>query len=424
MPSAARVEAATSPNSATTSPAAVSRLAWQSGSKPPSAPPVRGRRRHAQRGQGMLGQTLGVVDVDRAAAVTPRELAPSSTHGERNPARLARSRIPAGGRLVRLADLEHAHVAFLAARVDGHDTEDAVERMRPQIGGVLAQWIEQRQRLGHAQRTAARSVREAGGHRFHQADTGQHAPQQALLPQPVRLAGDLDGLAARQRRRDLVVAPDADDLLGEIVLHRQVAPEARHLHVQDRAALAHGQAQPGEDAPRVRAAGHHAEHALDALHAQPHPHGLAPPRVRVQHPARDRAAGQLGHELRRPIVGVQQPLDVGAALEAIGGVGAEAEGARGAADASRDRSTRSPAAPRVVPALTSEFCTAHHAGQADGALRIRDDEHRRVQRARLAVERGEALARGGAPHDDGRIRHARRRRRRAADGRAPTARSW
>src|ERR1700730_16471809 len=47
----------------------------------------------------------------------------------------------------------------------------------------------------------------------------------------------------RQRRRDLVVAPDADDLLDQVVLLGDVAAEARHHDLERQARVIHGESQ-------------------------------------------------------------------------------------------------------------------------------------------------------------------------------------
>ena len=342
----------------------------------------------AERCQRVLGQTLGVVDVHRLGAAAPRWIAPAAGHGQRQPARLRGVGVPARRPLVRPADLEDAHVALLAPRVGRHHAEHSLEGMHAQVRGVLAQRVQHLHRLGRrAERSGARGIAEARGHGLQQPGADERPAHEAFLPQAVG--------------RQLVVAPDADDLLGEVVLHRQIAPEARDLDVENAAAVAHGEAEASEDLARLRARRRDAQHALDAGQAQPHAHRLATASIDVEQPARDDAAGQLGHELGGAIVGGHQPLDVGAALEAIGRVGPQPERARGPPD--RGRIEVGALEEHAGGALADlRVLAAHHTGQADGALGIGDDQHRAVERAGLAVEGREPLA-GRRPADDDRL---------------------
>src|SRR5439155_11364669 len=122
---------------------------------------------------------------------------------------------------------------------------------------------------------------------------------------------------------ELVVAPHTDDLLDEVVLDHEVAPEARHVDLEGLPRLPRREAEPGEDRPGLRTRRYHAEHALDARHPEPDAPWPAASRVNVHQTARDGATRELRDELRGARGGVHERLDVGAALESIGGVGLE-----------------------------------------------------------------------------------------------------
>src|SRR6266436_265407 len=119
-------------------------------------------------------------------------------------------------------------------------------------------------------------------------------------------------------------------------------------------------------------------------------------RIHVDHTLGDRAPAEISHELSGAIEGLAQPLDVRAALEAIGGVGVEPQRARGPADGAgievggleEDRGRR-----------LRHFggAPAHDAAHGDGPLGVTDHEHVGGKGAVLAVERAEPLAGAGAP---------------------------
>src|SRR5205823_4595173 len=88
------------------------------------------------------------------------------------------------------------------------------------------------------------------------------------------------------------------------------------------------------------------------------------------------------------------------ALETVGGVGAQSERPRGAADVGR---IETGALDQHVSGLLVYLAVlaAHHAGERDGLLLIGDEEHFGRQQALLPVERGESLALARAADDDG-----------------------
>ena len=159
--------------------------------------------------------------------------------------------------------------------------------------------------------------------------------------------------------------------------------------------------------------------------------GLPPRRQRqrragVEGAGEHLAAGHLGDQRRRPVGGRPADLGVGAALEAVAGVGVEAEAAGGGAH-------------RVgleVGALEqnrrgggSDFgrLAAHHPGQRHRPLGVGDHQHGRGERPH-ARRRGWSAPRPPAPGGRGSPGGGRRRgwrgRRRGAAGRSPRGRSW
>ena len=352
-----------------------------------------------------LGETFGIVDVGGGGRRVPRSVRARAAKRQRHPARLRRLRVAGDVTLVGSADLEHAHRGRLAAQVRADHAEQTLERVRAQGGGVLRQRVEQLQRAGRAQRAGAHGIAERVRHALAQAGSDEHLAHGTLLAPAVAVPRQRHAHAS-DRRRYAVVAPDADHLFDEIVLDGEVAPEARHAHLEVGAARAHAEPQAGQDPSRLRGGRGHAQHALHARHAQAYAHGTPLARIDVDHAPRDDAAGQLGHEPCRARRRVDQSLDVGAALEAIGGIGLQAERARGP-----------PRRARIEVRALEEHArgglgdlavlAAHHAREPDRALGIGDHAHRGVERAPLPVQRGERLGRSRAAYDDRRVRHAR-----------------
>ena len=165
------------------------------------------------------------------------------------------------------------------------------------------------------------------------------------------------------------------------------------------AGVADGEAEPLEDAHHLVARRADADHPLHARE----PEGDAGARARlgvdVEHPPRDRAAAEIGHELRGPVEGRPQAVDVAAALEAVGGVGVQAERAGRPADPARipvrglEEHGRRPARHLAVGA-------AHDSPNPQRTVGVAHHRHVRAERAHLPVERGDPLTRPRAPHHD------------------------
>src|SRR5262249_6804730 len=151
--------------------------------------------------------------------------------------------------LIRLTELEDSDVRLLAAHVGGHRRKHALERMRSQPRRVLGQRIQELDgRLIDQTAEKRRAPRLAEGVRDDLCEAGSDGgPPAALrLPKRRRMRDEGDR-AAGQRGWNSVVAPDADDLLDEIVLRREVAAKARNGHGEVGALRLHREAEPGEN---------------------------------------------------------------------------------------------------------------------------------------------------------------------------------
>ncbi len=299
-----------------------------------------------------------------------------------------------------VAHLEGAHVRHLAVGVEPHDLQEPREQRRPQDRALHRQRVlqgEQALAIAPAHPLEAVRVEEHPGHALGEPGRVQHPAHRARQAQAGRLGHGLDLAATGQGERDLIVAPDADDLLDQVVLLVDVAPEARHHHLQVVTRAVDCEAQRLQDAHRLLAGRARPDHPLDAGHPQRHAPVRPRLRVDVDHPPRDRAAAQLGHQLRRAPEHVGGRLDVAAALEPIRRVGREAERPRGPADGAGIPVGRLQQHPRGG-ARHLAVRAAHHPADADRALGVAHQRHVGVERPLLTVQGLGALARPRAPH--------------------------
>ena len=169
-----------------------------------------------------------------------------------------------------------------------------------------------------------------------------------------------------------------------------------------------GEPQSAQDALHLRGRDRDAAEALEAGERQSPARRPVrrPGRALVERAAQHLAARDLGDEARRPRRGARAGVGIGAALEAVRGVGLEAQPARHLAHR----------AALEVGALEEEVAgrrgdlavaPAHHPCQGHGALRVGDHQHALFEPPLDAVERHQPLARPRRAHHDARPREPR-----------------
>ena len=142
-----------------------------------------------------------------------------------------------------------------------------------------------------------------------------------------------------------------------------------------------------------------AEHGVEARALEGDARLALRARVDVDRAAPRRAAADLDQQLRRAPRGVRGQLRREPALEARGGLAAQPQPRRGAADARRvELRGLQQHARRALGDLAVK--AAHHAGEGDRAAVVGDQQRVVAQLADLAVERPQPLALACEAHDD------------------------
>ena len=126
----------------------------------------------------------------------------------------------------------------------------------------------------------------------------------------------------------------------------------------------------------------------------------------VGRPRRHASAAQLHDQPRRRARGQRGQVRIHALLPAIGRVGAQTEGLRGAQYLGA-REVRRLEHDRLRALADLRVGAAHDAGDALRSLRVGDHEHRRVELALLPVQRAQRLARLRAPRRQASSAHVR-----------------
>ena len=191
---------------------------------------------------------------------------------------------------------------------------------------------------------------------------------------------------------------DARDFLDEVFLDGEVEAARRRRHLPAVHGVDHRQAQRTEDAHHVGIDDRQAQHAFKALAAQVDRPWLwqVLGQLRGNHRPR-RAAGvvedQPGGELDR----LRRQLRIDPALEAVRGIGMQAQPARAPDDRGRREMCRlqEHVAGRIGHA---GVVAAHHPGQRHRAPGIGDHQEVRIQRHVAPVEKGQRLATAGMTH--------------------------
>ncbi len=365
-----------------------------------------------QRVQSFFGDPLGAEEDRGAARPAPQVgLGLVGQHAHR-PQRLPRQGLgsrPRGGTRIRAehpGHLEERHVGDLPAQVLAHQPEQGRgQRGAQQPLGVLDRVAQTQRRparvvLGQLERGQVRLAHEGERPHLDQARPGQGVTDALGDRVSRRLVGGHQ-VRHRQRGRDVLVAVDARDLLGQVLVHVQVVAVAR-----DRAregAFATGRrdhAHARQQRCHLLAAEGQAEQPIGALHAQLDPlgggGGLA---ARLDGAGRDPAAGELGEQPRRAVGRTRHARPIHAALEAVRRLAVQAVAARRQAHAHRLEVRALDQHVGGVPAHLA-VGAAHHAGDRHRALGVRDHQVLRVEPPRLAVEGRDRLARRRAAHPD------------------------
>ena len=142
-----------------------------------------------------------------------------------------------------------------------------------------------------------------------------------------------------------------------------------------------------------------AEKIIDESRLQVDPNRLLWPGVDVSPLPMHVAAGQLGYQRRGTPRAGQRQLGRQGALEASGGLGAQAQRSRRLADA---RSVEVRRLEQDVGRLPGDgrLLASDHAGDGDRALRVRDDEHFRRELSLHTIEAEQLFLRAGSPDVD------------------------
>ena len=290
------------------------------------------------------------------------------------------------------------HVA--AAEVRGQHAEHGGQRRRAHDARILAERIEdavviaQRGVGGYLDLIKARRADERIRH-----DLGiaHGAAGRAELPDKERLfaVAALRGCAADVGGFDLIVAPEAGALLGDVGEHGAVAAPGgggERIAVELKA-------ERGERIGHELARDIGAEQGVDALVVQ-----LDERRLRLFGEHVDRTVEHLAraehfYELARAVDRRDGGEQVEALFKPAGGVRAHAEGdGRFADGVAEEVGALENDGRRFVGDLAVR--AAHHARERDGALRVGNDEHAGRESVVVAVERPERFALFGAADDD------------------------
>ena len=205
-------------------------------------------------------------------------------------------------------------------------------------------------------------------------------------------------LGSRDGRRHAAHAPQAQDLLDQIDLARQVRAEARRGNHKVLAVALDGAAQAGERALDKVGLDVGAADGVHAGQAQLNAVDGLGRGENVDVAGSDLAAGDLLDERAGNVGDIHAAGLVDLALKADGGIGDQrqvAAGVRGAAG------VEAGALDHHVDGVVLDLGihAAHNAGQRHGTLAVGDEAHAGVERALLAVEGRELLVLlGGANH--------------------------
>ena len=355
----------------------------------------------AQLGKQLLNDALAKEEAQLAVLHVPGLLAPLA----REHARYRLGLLGQAGVLATVeqaADLVQVHVGCAVGLVVGHGLQQARQQRAAHLGLLGHQRAHEHHGATAAFGGHADLLQVARGSKAKGRGLVETAGAQDLadLAGELLLAGQATDvvLSSRDGRRHAAHAPQAQDLLDEVNLTRQVGAEARRGDHEVLAVTLHGAAQAGERAlDKVRldigaADGVHAGqaqlNAVDGLGRGEH----------VDVTGSDLATGDLLDQGAGDVGDVHAAGLVDLALKANGGVGDQRQvtaGVRGAAG------VEAGALDHHVNGVVLDLGihAAHNAGQRHGTLAVGDEAHAGVEHALLAVEGRELLVLlGSADH--------------------------
>ena len=350
-------------------------------------------------GQGQQGLDVGLEVVEVHFAVVGRPLLGGlAATGHGGDARGFQRR--PGGEVEHATQFEQPHARLLAGAVAAQRGHQAGQQRGAHDAEFAAQRVGQGYRAflqlpGGQQVT----VHEGVVDRFQVVAAGELAAQHGVGDAALRRRGQAD-LAGGRGGGNRVVAVDAGDLFDQVFFDGDVEA-ARRRH--DRPAFGRGghlHAQRAQDALDLGVGHGDAQHARQARAAQGH--GLRLRQVFGQRGFGD-GAGAAAHHLQHQRGGalerVARQLRIHAALEAVRGVGVQADAAR-AADDGRRREVRAFKEHAGGGVGDARIPAAHHARQRHRALAVGDHQEAVVERGLAFVEQLEGFAGAAAAYAD------------------------
>ena len=355
--------------------------------------------RDAQAANERLDDALGVVEIEGPLGIPQRAATRAGEHADGDLTLLRQ--VPLPGQEY-AAYLEERDAGGALADAGGRRAEHRAAERRAQELLLAAQGVRDAQWLGAVEngpecRVGAAHERVGDGV-LHPACHEQVAD--LLAEVPLRLGQELRHAACQRVGRHGVVPDRARDLLDQVLDDGDVGAPVRgddqQLVLVDGVDLEAQRAQDGDDLRLREAAAEHAPHlrAGEEDLRRLDGHGVG-----VGDAAGRDAARRLEHERGGTPQRALGQLRVQPFLEP--GRGLRADVQRGRGPPRVDRVERRGLHQHVgCRGGGLAVLPADDAGEADRALRVRDEEHRRPQRVLDAVECGEPLAVAGWAHDD------------------------
>ncbi len=243
------------------------------------------------------------------------------------------------------------------------------------------------------------------------AEAREPVPQ-AITPLVLRILPGVDAADSGQGRRNLVQPHLTQDFLEEILapglarrgvvaagLEVDFAPGGHRALPDSLAGAAWCEAESAENALDLPVRDRDAGESFELRPREPPVHRRLAPGTRVDRGAREGSARELRDERRAAQRRLVAALGIGAALEAVRGIGVQRQPLCADADAP---ALEVGALEQDVGRPRGHFRrqAAHDAGEPDGARAVGDDQHLRVELALPAVEGRELLAGARPAHPE------------------------